>query len=190
MKQKEYNQLAEKTLSYNFYAEDQKMKNLLHGAIGLVTEATELVENYNGVKKHDSVNVFEELGDITFYLSIPQRELAFEILDDYFHTPLEQEVFAAYGTIYCLDLINASSNLLDYHKKMLFYGKPMDEEKYKELFFEVAKSLRVIIQLEGFNIEDIHERNISKLKARYGDKFTSDGALNRNLEKEREILEK
>ena len=66
----------------------------------------------------------------------------------------------------------------------------MDETKYKELFFDVAKALNVIIQLEGFNIEDIHERNISKLKARYGEKFTSESALNRNLEKEREILEK
>jgi NTP pyrophosphatase (non-canonical NTP hydrolase) len=190
MKQKEYNQLAEKTLSYNFHAEDQKVKNLLHGAMGLVTEASELVENYNGVKQHDSVNVFEELGDVAWYLSIAQRELGFELDDDFFTTSLEQEVFVEYGTIYCLDLINASSNLLDYHKKMLFYGKPFDEAKYKELFFEVAKVLNVIIQLEGFNIEDIHERNISKLKARYGEKFTSEGALNRNLEKEREILEK
>jgi NTP pyrophosphatase (non-canonical NTP hydrolase) len=190
MKQKEYNQLAEKTLSYNFYAENQKEKNLLHCAMGLVTEASELVENYNGVKKHDSVNVFEECGDIVWYCSIPQRELGFEIPDSFFTTPIEEEIFIEYGTIYCLDLINASSNLLDYHKKMLFYGKPLEESKYKELFFEVAKALNVIVQLEGFNIEDIHERNISKLKARYGEKFTSEGALNRNLEKERVVLEK
>lgn len=189
MKQKEYNQLAEKTLSYNFYVEDQKMKNLLHGAMGLVTEATELVENYNGVKEHDSINVFEELGDVVWYCSIPQRELGFELPDDYF-SKCDEPLYEEYGTIYCLDLINASSNLLDYHKKMLFYGKPLEEVKYKELFFEVVKALKVIVNLEGFNIEDIHERNISKLKSRYGDKFTSDGALNRNLEKEREILKK
>lgn len=190
MKQKEYNQLAEKTLSYNFHAEDQKIKNLLHGAMGLVTEASELVENYNGVKEHDSVNVFEECGDVAWYLSIPQRELGFELSDEYFEEQIAEPIYEEYGTIYCLDLINASSNLLDYHKKMLFYGKSLDESKYKELFFEVAKAFRVIIKLEGFNIEDIHDRNISKLKARYGEKFTSEGALNRNLEKEREILEK
>ena len=32
--------------------------------------------------------------------------------------------------------------------------------------------------------------NIEKLKARYGEKFSSDRAINRDLEKERMILEK
>ena len=190
MNQKEYNQLAEKTLSYNFYAEEQKMKNLLHGAMGLVTEASELVENYDGTKQHDSINVFEELGDVTWYLSIAQRELGFELPDDFFNDIEEEDLLEEYGTLYCLDLINASSNLLDYHKKMLFYGKPLEEETYKEFFFKVVEALKVIINLEGFNIEDIHERNIAKLKARYGEKFSSESALNRDLEKERDVLEK
>ena len=37
--------------------------------------------------------------------------------------------------------------------------------------------------------EDGWEKIINKLKARFGDKFNTDGANNRNLEKEREILE-
>ena len=33
------------------------------------------------------------------------------------------------------------------------------------------------------------QRNIDKLKARYPDKFSQEKALNRNLDKERDILE-
>jgi hypothetical protein len=39
------------------------------------------------------------------------------------------------------------------------------------------------------NIGDILDKNIAKLKARYGDKFSSDRAINRDLETERTILE-
>jgi pyruvate,water dikinase len=42
--------------------------------------------------------------------------------------------------------------------------------------------------INNINIENILDTNIEKLKARYGEKFTSERAINRNLEKEREIL--
>ena len=37
--------------------------------------------------------------------------------------------------------------------------------------------------------DDIMEKNIAKLKARYGDKFSEHRATNRDLDKEREALE-
>lgn len=42
----------------------------------------------------------------------------------------------------------------------------------------------------GKNFEDIQAINIAKLKARYPEKFTCEAANNRDLEKEREILQK
>ena len=39
------------------------------------------------------------------------------------------------------------------------------------------------------NVSDILDKNIAKLKARYGEKFSSDRAINRDLETERTILE-
>jgi len=41
----------------------------------------------------------------------------------------------------------------------------------------------------NIDIKGSFDINISKLKARYGDKFTSERAINRDLEKERKILE-
>jgi hypothetical protein len=39
------------------------------------------------------------------------------------------------------------------------------------------------------NLEECFEKNIAKLKARYGEKFSSEMAINRDLETERNILE-
>jgi hypothetical protein len=42
----------------------------------------------------------------------------------------------------------------------------------------------------GVDFEDVWERNIKKLAARYPEKYSRNKALNRNLNKERKILEK
>lgn len=42
----------------------------------------------------------------------------------------------------------------------------------------------------GFTLEEAMATNVAKLKARYGDKWTQEAALNRDLKLEREVLEK
>jgi hypothetical protein len=41
----------------------------------------------------------------------------------------------------------------------------------------------------NLNINEIFDLNIAKLMKRYGDKFSSESAINRNLEEERKIME-
>jgi len=48
----------------------------------------------------------------------------------------------------------------------------------------------IMMDALGGDWEGIFNTNIEKLRARYPDKFTSDKAINRDLEAEREILEK
>lgn len=74
-------------------------------------------------------------------------------------------------------------------KAHLIYGKPLDEinlveecgdhDWYRVL---LADALRV-------GLEESWTRNIAKLRKRYGDKFSADRALNRNLAGERAALE-
>ena len=47
----------------------------------------------------------------------------------------------------------------------------------------------VFCLLNKIDIEKILESNINKLRARFGDKFTSERALNRDIKLERTILE-
>ncbi|MBD3362513.1 hypothetical protein GF362_02230 [Candidatus Dojkabacteria bacterium] len=84
---KQYLLESEKTNSHLFNP-DERAKNLLHGSIGISTEAGELLDH---MKKHiyqdrdlDVVNIKEELGDIMWYMAIILRALNLdfeEILD-------------------------------------------------------------------------------------------------------------
>lgn len=186
MNQKEYNALAEKTLSTNFHVNNQKEKNLLHAVMGLVTESVELIDNYDGTKPYDSTNVFEEIGDGFWYLSVIQREFQFNYdwnaMRDLPHFSTKQEA--------AISLIKKSNALLDYHKKLVFYGKKLDVDKYLQMSLSVAQNFMYFVHQENFDWSDVNDRNIAKLKARYGDKFNEEGALNRDLSNERAILEK
>ncbi|HMT01163.1 MAG TPA: nucleoside triphosphate pyrophosphohydrolase family protein [Candidatus Absconditabacterales bacterium] len=84
MQFKDYLEQSEKTLSKNdpidLTAHQQK---LLHGAIGLSTEANEILDQ---LKKHiyygkelDIVNIKEELGDLFRYMAIFYRELGLDM---------------------------------------------------------------------------------------------------------------
>jgi len=82
-----------------------------------------------------------------------------------------------------------SAEFSDMLKKHLFYGKPLDTvnlmEEIGDQIWYIAMALRSL----DTDFETVMERNIAKLKARYPDKFTEELAENRDLEKERSILE-
>jgi len=54
---------------------------------------------------------------------------------------------------------------------------------------DIAWYQAILIDELGGNWEDVLIKVIAKLKARYPDKFTSEDAINRDLDKEREVLE-
>jgi NTP pyrophosphatase (non-canonical NTP hydrolase) len=78
----------------------------------------------------------------------------------------------------------------DVLKKWVFYGRPVDEvnleEELGDLMWYVAEAANAL----GADLGKIMATNIEKLRARYPDKFTEFDAQNRNLAKEREILER
>jgi len=78
----------------------------------------------------------------------------------------------------------------DMLKKHIFYGKPLDEVNLKEEIFDQTWYLAIAIDALKYTFEEGFQCNIEKLKARYPNKFTEKDAINRDLDKEREILEK
>lgn len=86
-------------------------------------------------------------------------------------------------------LVTESGELLDMLKKHLFYGKDFDRvnviEELGDLFWYQA----ILCHALGIDPSQVMEKNIAKLKSRFGDKFNTEGALDRNLDREREILE-
>jgi NTP pyrophosphatase (non-canonical NTP hydrolase) len=176
----QYLELSEKTLSSEFHI-DKKSEVILHSVMGILTELDELLENYD--KELDTINVVEEIGDVLFYLAILGREWGI----DFPHLQVKEKAQDPKEII--LNLIKNSCKLLDILKKKIYYNKPINEEIFVSLTKIIILNVADYMNYYDIDMEKSFEININKLKARYGDKFSSDSAINRNLELEREILE-
>ena len=88
-----------------------------------------------------------------------------------------------------MGLCTEAGELQDQLKRHLFYGKPLDGVNVAEEIGDALWYLALIANALNIDLEEIAERNIAKLKARYPAKFTEHDALNRDLDNERKILE-
>jgi len=95
------------------------------------------------------------------------------------------------------DLVHASMGLVteagefqDMLKKHIYYGRELDTVNLKEEIGDLLWYCAIALNALDADFESVMQTNIDKLKARYPEKFTEEAATNRNLLKEREILEK
>lgn len=177
-----YLELSEKTLSQEFHC-GSKVENLLHGVIGILTEIEEILDNYSGEKELDPINLLEEVGDITWYLAIISREFNIELPTLVFKTKNDNpEKIIIFTIKECL-------KLLDMLKKKIYYNKNIDDIKFVNITKIIIFNILDYMNYYDIDIHKSFDINIDKLKARYGDKFTSEMAINRNLDAERQILE-
>lgn len=82
-----------------------------------------------------------------------------------------------------------AGELLDAYKKNFAYKKPLDKTNIGEEIGDIFWYIFNLCRMFDIDPEDILENNIKKLKARYPEKFTEENAVNRNLDRERQILE-
>lgn len=94
------------------------------------------------------------------------------------------------------DLIHASMGLVteaaefqDAIKKHLFYGRELDKPNLKEEIGDILWYCAIALEALETDFDSVMQTNIDKLKSRYPDKFTEKLANNRDLDKERKILE-
>lgn len=183
----EYLRLSEKTLSQEFHCNEQKYKNILHSVLGILSEIEEIFENYKNGKLITEVSsqgsLGEEIADLAWYLAIPFRELDL----DSQNIQLQIHSGNSYETLH--DILMTSIKFVDPLKKKIFYNKPIDDQMLSDLSYRL---LSLIINYSNINSVDFNmalEKNIAKLKARYGEKFSSEKAINRDLAVEKNILE-
>ena len=181
MNWKEYLELSEKTLSTQFHCEEREQL-LLHAVIGVLTEVEELLDNHIG-EEQDITNMLEEAGDITWYLAIIGREMDLDYPQLVVKTKNDNPMKLV------LKIVKNTCKLLDMMKKKLYYNKPIDENLFKTITTLVMLDVSDYMNTYDIDIEKSFDVNIDKLKARYGDKFSSEKAINRDLETERNILE-
>lgn len=88
-----------------------------------------------------------------------------------------------------LGINSESGELANQLKRHIFYGKELDTVNLKEELGDLLWYVSIAMKVLGITYAEVMDLNIKKLKARYPDKFSQDKALNRDLDKERKVLE-
>ena len=178
---------------------EEKNIRLVHASAGITSEVAEILELADasrGLNEINRAHIREEMGDILWYVGIASDALnaSERIMGPVIHTAkkLESdddlaESLMALGTA----MATLSGEFADLAiKKFCFYGKPFDAEPLIQILARINGFVDIALTEAGYTIEDAREKNIAKLAARYGEKFSEAAALERNLDKENEILEK
>lgn len=155
--------------------------NSIHMVLGVVSELnSELISALSSGK--DPVNIGEEIADINWYLANYTTIWGIEVPEQFINT--------YYSSIQSMEqLLIFTGELADLDKKLLAYGKEVTLEQRSILVLAIWSYLDHFADHLRLDPEKLRATNIEKLKSRYGDKFDADKAINRDLGKEREILE-
>lgn len=98
-------------------------------------------------------------------------------------TPLQDDLHMTLG------MVTEAGEVADAYKKHMAYGKELDLTNVKEELGDLMWYISGLCHLHGWDLREIMQTNIDKLRARYPEKFDADLAQNRDLTKERDILE-
>jgi len=91
---------------------------------------------------------------------------------------------------FAMGMVTESAEILEAVYDYIFNGKELDVVNIREEIGDLAWYAAIFFRQTESDLEYILETNINKLRARYGEKFSSEKALNRDLDTEREILER
>lgn len=182
----EYTELALRTESTKLPLTEEVVirglsNRLFHSILGISTEINEV---YDAIEEkeyqdYDIVNILEEFGDMAWYLAIAcnERKLTIDYNDN-------KTSFFEISNIR-----KGNSVILDHCKKVMFYGKQLDDNLVDVTLVEIARLVFVSILALGGDITNVLQANINKLKIRFPETFTDYHADNRELETERNVLE-
>jgi len=125
-------------------------------------------------KWHDSVNgIYKAIRHLN--LNVGQRT---DVLD------IDSRILHA-----IIGIATESGELMEAVRGKLSVSTALDNVNLQEEVGDLNWYEAILIDALGADWDEIRERNIAKLKARYPDKFSSENAINRDVQAERKILE-
>lgn len=158
--------------------------DMLHMAMGVSTEIAELLDiikkNFAYGKPIDLVHVSEELGDVYWYLANACNIAGIR--------PTISKTLKYNEGLFIAHTLHDAYQFYDIAQN--YTNDKSCVKEIKEVIDWLIIRIEAIINHFGLDRSKILEKNINKLKTRYPDKFTQEKALNRDLTKERLILEK
>jgi len=157
--------------------------DLAHMVLGIGSETEEL---YKAMLTNDDVNILEEIIDKIWYIANYCTFRGYSLEELYNErSSFTDEPWEANTEVEIIKF----SKLQDYVKKYIAYNKPINTDLEKNALKGILWSLDEVLNQAELDLETGLDRNIAKLKARFPEKFTEEAALNRDLTKERAILE-
>ena len=189
----EYSQLASRTCPDL----GTPILNMVHMNLGIITEIGEALDPikkkiaYN--KQLDVVNVGEEIADCAWY--IVNRARLFLPQDVFQNIYSTQEEFDKALTGFNQQFVNGEFDTIKNIAELITSVFPQTDIRNTsnlEAFVGIPDLVLLYKTAEFFKLDfwQILTNNIEKLQIRYPEKFTEEAALNRNLDAEREVLEK
>lgn len=151
--------------------------DLSHMALGLGSELEELITAEVSL---DTINIGEEIGDILWYLANYDRVRGNNNFQDY---KLEEHHFN-------FSVFIEISKLQNQVKRFIAYKKDIDRVEETKIVTNTILALKYACFKLGLDIYKIMNNNIEKLKVRFPEKFTEENAINRDLDKEYNVLKK
>lgn len=150
--------------------------DLAHMVLGMNTEVVELKD---AIRNRDEVNIVEEVSDLMWYYCnyLTFREMEIITVSKYLSTD------------YVASLYDSISELQDYIKKYVAYGKEIPKQEEEECLTDIYGLILGLCRHYGLDLEDGLYKNIEKLKKRFPEKFDAHLAINRDVDAERKILE-
>jgi NTP pyrophosphatase (non-canonical NTP hydrolase) len=177
--------------------------HMIHMGLGIVGEFGELIDavkkEYIYGKVVDHINHIEEVGDVLWYVANLLPELSVEA--KYMQTALDkgytrglqiQQTEKVHEDMNMGEIILSLTEAIAKQAAQLARLNPEEVPGTSfavQIIENFAGNTGVLCGLLGVDSSMAMERNIAKLKARYGDKFSSEAALNRDLGAERSVLE-
>lgn len=79
----------------------------------------------------------------------------------------------------CLGLAGETGEFLDMVKKWIFHEKPLDAEHLEKELGDVMWYVAMICKAMGWSLDDVMEKNVAKLQARYPEGFDPEMSANR-----------
>jgi NTP pyrophosphatase (non-canonical NTP hydrolase) len=182
MNNSEYIEKSARTVS-KLKKEDCVVENILlsklkDGAIsGVVADATKreiFYKDVNAVVKFGSnyervKKLFETLDDTILNKEVPQQNI------DIYHG--------------ILGLLSETSEIIEAYVNGNLSERGLDYVNIGEECGDLLWYIALILRSCDMTFDDVMSKNIAKLQIRFPDKFTTDSAINRNLDEERKVLE-
>lgn len=150
----------------------------LKGAIENFIKAT---EELDAIKKH---KFYGKPLPENFESSTPDPKSYMESFSVDMNDASESDLHAVIG------ICTEAGELLEAMYKRKWKGEEFDVVNAKEEIGDIFWYMAILFRNYKWKIKSIWQRNIEKLTKRYGEKFSSEKAINRDTDAERKILEK